>query len=180
MFRAVKGLQKGYDREEVDQFFTHARQLYEQAPGEALNSDDVRSAGFSLVRGGYATAAVDAALDRLESAYVARSRSEFVSRHGQKAWMDHLGDQARTLYGRLGREDGERFAPPAGRRLGYSAAEVDETCQRLISYFDDGKPLTAAEIRNVTFRAARGRKAYQEDSVDAFCARAVEVLLGVE
>ncbi|MCL2849007.1 MAG: DivIVA domain-containing protein, partial [Micrococcales bacterium] len=34
--------------------------------------------------------------------------------------------------------------------------------------------------RSATFRARRGKNAYDEDSVDAFLARAVDVLLGVE
>ena len=41
-------------------------------------------------------------------------------------------------------------------------------------------PITAAEIRSATFRRARGRDGYAEGPVDAFFARAIEVLLGVE
>lgn len=180
MFRTVGGLRRGYDCDEVDEFFTHARAMYEKGPAGALSATDVRRAGFELVRGGYVTAAVDAALDRLESAFVARARAEHVSQYGQKGWMDHLGEQARTLYGRLGRPDGDRFAPPRTRADGYEPADVDALCHRLIAYFDNGTPLTSAEVRSLTFRGRKGRNAYDEDSVDAFCARAVEVLLGVE
>jgi len=179
MFRTVSRLRRGYDREEVDEFFAHARQLYEKAPGEALNAMDVRRVGFGLVRGGYITSAVDAALDRLEQAFIARARAEFVGRHGQKAWMNRLGERASTLYGRLGRPEGDRFAPPR-RGHGYEPADVDALCRRLVAYFDNGVPLTAAEVRVATFRARRGKNAYDEDSVDAFLARAVDVLLGVE
>jgi DivIVA domain-containing protein len=180
MFRTVGGLRRGYDCDEVDEFFTHARAMYEKGPAGALSATDVRRAGFELVRGGYVTAAVDAALDRLEAAFVARARTEHVAKNGQQSWMDSLGQQARTLYGRLGRPDGDRFAPPRSRKEGYEPADVDAVCHRLIDYFDHGTPLSAAELRTVTFRPRKGRDAYDEDSVDAFCARAVEVLLGVE
>ncbi|GIG27998.1 DivIVA domain-containing protein [Cellulomonas marina] len=180
MFRTVPGLRRGYDPGEVDAFFSHARTVYESGPAGALSGKDVRGAAFELVRGGYSTAAVDAALDRLEAAFVARARAEFVAEHGQTAWMDRLGEQARTLYPRLGRPDGQRFAPPPGRQAGYESADVDALCHRLVDYFDEGVPLTAAELRTATFRARRGRTAYAEGPVDAFLARAVEVLLGVE
>jgi DivIVA domain-containing protein len=180
MFRTVSGLKHGYDPDEVDEFFAHARSVYEQGPAGALSAKDVRGVAFDLVRGGYVTAAVDAALDRLEAAFVSRSRAEFVGQHGQQAWMQRLSEQARTLYGRLGRPDGDRFAPPEGREQGYEPADVDELCRRLVAYFDKGAPLTAAEVRSATFRARKGRNAYAEAPVDTFFARAVEVLLGVE
>jgi DivIVA domain-containing protein len=180
MFRTVSGFRSGYDPNEVDEFFDHARALYEQGPAAALSAKDVRRVGFEMVRGGYATAAVDAALDRLESAFVARARAEHVAQHGQDAWMAQLGEQARTLYGRLGRPDGDRFAPPVGREPGYEPADVDELCHRLVAYFDQGVPLTSGEVRSVTFRRRKGKNAYGEPAVDAFVARAVEVLLGVE
>ncbi len=180
MFRTVSGLRRGYDPDEVDEFFAHARSVYEQGPPQALSGADVRRVAFDLVRGGYVTAAVDAALDRLEAAFVARHRAQFVAERGQDAWMAQLGGQARTLYGRLGRPDGDRFAPPEGRKPGYEPADVDELCHRLVAYFDTGAPLTAAEVRSVTFRRRNGRNGYAEGPVDAFVARAVEVLLGVE
>ena len=99
MFRTVSGVKQGYDPDEVDDFFAHARAVYEQGPAQALASKDVRGVAFDMVRGGYVTAAVDAALDRLEAAFVARSRAEFVATQGQQGWMDHLSEQARTLYG---------------------------------------------------------------------------------
>ncbi len=180
MFRTVPSMRYGYDPDEVDEFFSHARQMYESGPAGALSGKDVRRVSFDMVRGGYVTAAVDAALDRLEAAFVARSRAEFIAARGQTAWLGRLGEQARTLYGRLGRPDGDRFAPPQGRQPGYEPADVDALCRRLIAYFDTGAPLTAAEVRTATFRRRTGRDAYDEASVDAFCGRAVEVLLGVE
>jgi len=180
MFRTVTGMKQGYDPDEVDEFFAHARAVYEKGPAGALASKDVRAVAFDMVRGGYVTSAVDAALDRLEAAFVARSRAEFVAQRGQEAWMARLGEQARTLYGRLGRPDGDRFAPPEGRHQGYEPADVDALCHRLIAYFDKGAPLTAGEVRAATFRRRNGANGYGEPAVDAFFARAIEVLLGVE
>jgi DivIVA domain-containing protein len=180
LFRTVGKLQKGYDPEEVDAFFERARRVYEGDQREPLTSRDVQQTVFELVRGGYSTSSVDAAMDRLERAFVVRQRAEFVAEHGQQAWMEHLAALARTLYGRLTRADGERFAPPPRGQQGYLAEDVDDLCHRLVDYFDNGQSLTSEEVRNTVFRRARGSDAYAEPAVDAFCARAVEVLLGVE
>ncbi len=180
MFRTAGRLRSGYDPDQVDEFFAHARGVYEGKVRDPLSGADVRRAAFDLVRGGYATSSVDAALDRLERAFVVRQRQEFVAAHGQQAWMEHLAAQARTLYGRLSRPDGERFAPAARGEQGYDADDVDDLCHRLVDYFDHGQSLLSDEVRTVTFRRRRGREAYAEAPVDAFCDRAVEVLLGVE
>jgi DivIVA domain-containing protein len=180
MFRTVSRLHAGYDPQEVDEFFDRARQIYEGAAEEPLTGRDVRGTAFDLVRGGYVTGAVDAALDRLEAAFVARAREQFIARNGQTAWMAELADSARTLYGRLTRPDGERFAPAGRGEPAYDPADVDALCRRLVAYFDHGQPLTAQEIRSATFGRRRGAAGYAEGPVDAFCDRAVEVLLGVE
>ena len=180
MFRKVSGLGTGYHTEEVDDFFAHARTVYEQGPAGALTGKDVRTVSFDLVRHGYSTSAVDAALDRLEAAFVARSRADFINERGRQAWLEHLADQARTLYGRLTRPDGERFDRPDGRRAGYDVEQVDELCHRLVAYFDRNQPLTAQELRTAVFDRAKGGRAYDEASVDAFLERAVDVLLAAE
>ena len=180
MFRTVGGLRSGYDPDEVDDFFEHARAVYEKGPASALSGRDVRSVAFDVVRRGYQTSAVDAALDRLEAAFVARARADFVAEQGQQAWMGKLAEQARSLYGRLTRPDGERFAPAHHRAPGYDPDDVDELCARLVAYFDRGAPLTAHEVRSVTFRRQKGHAGYSEASVDAFLDRAIEVLLGAE
>jgi DivIVA domain-containing protein len=180
MFRTVSRLHSGYDPREVDEFFTHARQVYEGTVTDGLTGRDVRSAAFELVRGGYRTAAVDAALDRLEAAFVARAREQFIARHGQAAWMSELAESARTLYGRLTRPDGQRFAPARRGEPAYDRQDVDALCRRLTGYFDRGEPLTSQEVRAATFGRRRGAAGYAEGPVDAFCARAVEVLLGAE
>jgi DivIVA domain-containing protein len=180
MFRTAGRIRSGYDPDQVDDFFAHARRAYEGDATEALSGYDVRRAAFDLVRGGYRPAAVDAALDRLEKAFVTRQRSEFVSTHGQQAWLEHLAAQARTLYGRLARPDGERFERGKRGESSYSVEDVDALCHQLVEYFDHGQPMTSDEVRQATFRRRRGSDGYAEGPVDAFCDRAVEVLLGVE
>lgn len=179
LFKRVSILSRGYDREEVDDFFEHAKSVYEGVSQDEWVVGDVQTATFDMVFGGYRAAEVDAALDRLESAFVAQRRALVVAQAGQQTWNSGLTSQAQTLYGRLARPAGERFRAPHGRRHGYDAAQVDALCERLVDFFDRGEPLTAGTVRAATFKARRGAKAYDEASVDAFLRRAAEVLLGV-
>ena len=113
MFPVAGRMSTGYHREQVEEFFGRARDEYENTPGATpLTEHDVRTVAFDLVRAGYDTAAVDAALDRLEAALVQRRRDAYIAEHGQQAWMDQVADLATSLYPRLVRPAGERFAPP--------------------------------------------------------------------
>lgn len=178
LFPTVGRWASGYDREEVEEFFERAKAAYENGEIE-MSSEDVRTAAFDLVRHGYDPAAVDAALDRLEAAFIQRDRSEFVATHSQDAWMEQVAERATTLYPRLVRPRGERFAPPE-RGRGYQREAVDDALDRLVAYFDEGAELTAAEVRSVTFPSAPRSRAYAEGPVDAFLDRAIDILLAVE
>ncbi|MEE6280314.1 DivIVA domain-containing protein [Georgenia sunbinii] len=179
LFPAAGRMSTGYDREQVDAFFARARADYEGGTAEPLTEHDVRSVAFDLVRAGYSTVAVDAALDRLEAALVQRRRDSFIGGQGQQAWMDKVADLATTLYPRLVRPAGERFAPPESGK-GYQREAVDAVMDRLIGYFDADADLSAAELRAAIFPSARAANAYAEGPVDAYLDRAVEVLLAVE
>ncbi|WP_123917669.1 DivIVA domain-containing protein [Georgenia muralis] len=192
MFPPAGRMRTGYDRAEVEEFFTRARAAYESGePGgpdaaataslssTGFDEKDVRAAAFTLVRDGYSAAAVDAALDRLESAFVQRRRTAFIAAQGESAWMDHIADRATTLYPRLLRPAGERFRSPESGH-GYDRDAVDALLERLVAYFDDGGELTSAELRTATFPRARAPRAYHEGTVDAYLDRAVEVLVAVE
>lgn len=179
-FSTVPGMKSGYDPQQVDEFLDHARAVYEGSADGTLTSADIHGWSFDLVRGGYATSEVDAALDRLEGAFVAKARADFIAANGQQAWMAQLAESARTLYGRLSRPDGERFRPGRRGQYSYDRDDVDALCTRLVAYFDRSEPITSEEIRTSTFRRRRGSKGYEEAGVDAFLARAIEVLLGVE
>ena len=180
MFKSVSLFQSGYNRNEVDQYFKHAREIYEGISSDRFGADDVQQVSFELVRGGYNTHEVDAALDRLAAAFVARHRADFITKHGSEHWMAALADRAKTLYPRLSRPAGHRFARAEKGQPGYNVNEVDTLCDKLIGYFDQREHLTAAQLRGTTFSHAAGNSGYAEGPVDAFLARAVEVLLGVE
>ncbi|PFG19325.1 cell division protein DivIVA [Serinibacter salmoneus] len=182
LFPRVSGMTRGYDTQQVNAFIAAARAQYENredAPQERIDANAIRATSFDLVRGGYQPAVVDAALDRLESAFVAAARTEFIREHGQDAWMSRVVERATELYGRLTRPAGEKFAPPEHGR-GYAADEVDELMAKLTAYFDHGTPLSAAAVRTATFSSAPRSRAYAEGPVDAFLDHAVDVLMSVE
>ncbi|MEJ5945336.1 DivIVA domain-containing protein [Pseudokineococcus basanitobsidens] len=203
-FPRVGRLSRGYDAAQVDDFFAAARQAYERLggrpPGEGddvpgggvrssgvpaaragsaldLTSEEVRSTCFDLHRHGYDVVAVDAALARLEDAVARHERELSVARRGRDAYLEDLAARARTVTGRLRRRRGERAARASGLHRGYHVGEVDDLCDRLRGYFDDGDALAVDEVRGAVFRARRGRRAYAEAPVDALLARAVEVMV---
>lgn len=179
-FPSVVFLHRGYEPEGVDEFFQRARRAYEGGvPAEQFSAEQVRRASFKLRHGGYDTDSVDAALNRLEAAFVQRDRANHVAVNGEAAWFKRVADRATTLYPRLLRPRGERFASPPGGRRGYKASEVDDLLDRLADFFDDKADLTAEQVRKAEFSAAKGEDAYREGPVDAYLGRAVEILLAV-
>jgi len=171
----------GYAVRQVDDFFAQARAVYERPVLEEsqMSALDVRRAAFDLKRGGYATRAVDEALDRLEVAFATRAREQFVRTHGHDAWMRVLAERAQVLYPRLRRPRGERFAHPTGLLgKGYNAAQVDAMLERLTAFFDTGAPLSPEELRAALFTRSGGKKAYSERVVDVYLARAADILQG--
>ena len=177
-FPTTNVFRQGYDPQQVDAFFAEAREAYEGAQLDgSFGSNDMRNAVFSLRRGGYDPEAVDGALVRLEEEFSKREREHFVAEYGKAKWDEMIGDRAVTLYPRLLRPNGQRFSHPEGAfALGYDSVAVDNLLMRLTNYFDNGAPLTAAEVRAAQFKRGRGKKAYREDQVDAYLARAVEIL----
>lgn len=180
LFPRVSIFRQGYDPQWVDTFFQEARSAYEGGvPTEAFSADDVRKASFPLVRGGYASRAVDSALSRLENAFVQRDRVDFIAVNTEADWFAKVTEEATVLYPRLLRPAGERFSHPAKRGVGYKAEQVDALMDRLTAYFDDQGALTADEVRHAVFASARGSKAYDEAQVDAYLSKAIHILLAV-
>lgn len=178
MFPKAGLMRRGYRAEQVDHYFATAHEIYDAGEVEEMDSEGVRTVAFDIVRGGYQADAVDAALDRLEAAFLQRRRADFVAEHGCQAWMDQVAELATTLYPRLLRPVGERFSP--AERIGYAKQEVDALMDQVAAYFDSQAPLTASQVRGTVFSAARRSRAYDEASVDRYLARVVEVLLSVE
>ncbi|WGW13095.1 DivIVA domain-containing protein [Saxibacter everestensis] len=181
-FPTMSGWKNGYDPDQVDRFFTKARESFERDVPEAddLTAQSVRTVGFDLVRKGYHVAVVDAALDRLEDAFAQRQRDRLIQQRGQDAWMAELSRSAASLRGRLERPDGERFNRAARGEVGYEPADVDALCEKLRGYFNDGVSMSVDESRRAVFRTCKGEKAYDEDQVDAFLDRVVEVMAAVD
>lgn len=178
-FSLESRMKKGYDVEQVNDFFDQARKAFESdSASPHFPASKIRYASFDMMRGGYNTREVDTALDRLENAFLKRERANAVAEYGQDQWNRQLAEKATTLYPRMLRPEGERFAHPKGK--GYKADEVDELVDALAAFFDDGEELSSRDIRKATFRVARGQKAYEEGVVDAYLSRATEILLAVE
>lgn len=181
-FPRMSGWKSGYDPIQVDSFFKRARESFDRAepqPGD-LDARAVRTVGFDLVRKGYHVGVVDAALDRLEDAFAKRSRDRLVSRSGHESWVQELTRAASSLRGRLSRPVAERFNHPPQGDVGYDIQEVDALCDRIDGYFTRGQAMSVDEVRRVLFTVRKGKKAYDEDQVDAFIDRVVEVMASVD
>lgn len=180
LFPTVSKWKRGYAPEEVAGFFTEARDSYENGVSSRdFSSETIRRAAFHLVRGGYDTDAVDAAMGRLEAAFINRDRSEFVDENGEDAWFERIASEATVLYPRLLRPAGERFSHPQDRGKGYDTHEVDALLDRLAAFFDDQERLTEEDVRSAVFKVTRGEDAYVEAQVDAFLGRAIHILTAV-
>ena len=124
LFRRVSGSKRGYDVDEVNEFFARAQAIYEGQSHEVLTPEQVRTASFVQTRGGYDEAAVDGALDRLDAAFTRKERASFIAVHGQQAWLDKIVERATTLYDRLGRPAGEKFTPGERGRPSYDKQQA--------------------------------------------------------
>ncbi|MGC5626751.1 DivIVA domain-containing protein [Georgenia sp. Z1344] len=169
-FARVGRREDGYDTDQVDEFFTRARDV-----DGGIDETAVRQAAFDLVPGGYDPEQVDLALDRLEESHTRRRRQRTVAEGGDDGWRTHVEGLAGTLRPRLERPERERFVRPGS--TGYSASAVDAFLARVEEYLRVGDGLTAEDVRAVTFPPAQGRKAYDESVVDVYLDRVVEVVL---
>ncbi|EPD26933.1 DivIVA domain-containing protein [Actinotignum sp. GS-2025f] len=176
-FKRVGPLTRGYNTEQVDDFLARAKDAYSRGTGD-MDETDVRRAGFSRQRGGYDPARVDAALDRLEAAFIHLKRANTIGARGEQAWLNLAYQDAKSLYPRLLRPAGQRFADAEG--WGYRKSDVDELLDRLARYFDGEETITSEVVRDAIFPESRGKNAYDEAVVDVFLERAVSVLLAVE
>lgn len=186
-FERVGRLHSGYDCEEVDSFLREAKAAYanfshegaeQSADTPAIDETTVRNASFSWSRNGYKPVQVDAALDRLEAAFIQRRRAGVMYTAGEQAWLEQTYNSATTLYPRMLRPEGERFADADGR--GYAKSEVDEFLDRIAAYFDGKANLASKEVRRTHFHSASGADAYDESVVDVYLDRVVSVLMAVE
>lgn len=176
-FPLERGRTPGYDTEQVDSFLARARAAFETADDSDLTSAEVRETAFRLVRHGYQTAAVDAAMGRIEDAFAGREREAALSRAGARAWVGASRKLAQEVLDRLSRPEGERFRTVGLLHFGYRVSDVDAVADRIARYLESGEPLSVEQVRTVAFRMQRG--GYDELQVDAVLDAVVEVMLAV-
>ncbi|KAD3515340.1 DivIVA domain-containing protein [Arthrobacter yangruifuii] len=182
-FERVGRRDYGYNIRQVDEFLTKARDYYNSDSSSAhpVTSTDVRSMAFDPAKGGYEPQAVDAALDRLEDVFAQRERDELISGRGEKAWLLQIGRTSAVLRARLHRKPGERFRRPGKKRVtSYNVEDVDALCDELLGYFERDRPLSVDVVRRAVFREAKGPQGYEENQVDAFLDRVVELMAAVD
>lgn len=177
-FPRVRGRRYGYDVDEVEDFLAIARAAYDdKRTNPGVTAGDIRRTAFSMQRGGYATAAVDAALERLEDAFAARERDRILRKAGERAYYAKARTLAKDIIGRMQRPDKHRFERTGLFVQGYRTKDVDLFAERVRAYFEDGEPLTVEEVRSIAFRP--GRNGYREAQVDLLIDGLVEVMLAV-
>jgi len=145
--------------------------------GATLTAVGIRHTAFAMHKGGYSPEHVDAALERLEDAFAARERDQATRTMGEKAWMADAESTADVLVARLSRAPGHRFARASILAVGYKRVDVDRLANKLVKYFQDGRELTADEVRRAVFRPERG--GYREAQVDTVLDSVVDVMLMV-
>ncbi|MFS0852215.1 DivIVA domain-containing protein [Microbacterium sp. 179-I 3D4 NHS] len=174
-FALTSGRTRGYHRAAVDTFLASAREAFEQ--NGDLTAEDVRTASFPLVKGGYVVAEVDAALSRVEDAFAARERDRAVRSAGAGAWVEQAREDAQVILDHLARPRRRRFARAGVLTFGYRIDEVDHVAGRIVRFLRDGDELTAEQLRSAAFRMQRG--GYREEQVDALLDATIDVILAV-
>lgn len=169
----------GYNIDQVEDFLEEARRAYTADPRQpgVLDADAIRRMAFSMQRGGYATGHVDAALERLEDAFAARQRERALAEAGDAAWYAKARGSAQAILDRLARPAAKRFARVGPLTHGYHVKDVDAFAERLVGYFQHGKPMSVEQVRTVVFRSAR--RGYNETQVDLLLDAVIDVMLAV-
>lgn len=178
-FPRTRNSRRGYDIEQVEDFLEEARRAYAAEPGEpvVIGAEAIRRTAFSLQKGGYSPAHVDAALERLEDAFATRERENARREAGDEAWISEARMRAKEIIDRLGRQERQRFRRASFLSNGYDRKQVDAFADRLAAYFLKGTPMSVDEVRTVAFRPRKG--GYLEAQVDQFLDAVVGVMLAV-
>jgi DivIVA domain-containing protein len=179
-FPRTRRSNRGYSVAEVEDFLQEARTAYTAgATGPAgLDATSIRTIAFTLEKGGYSTAHVDAALERLEDAFATRERERaFAQPGGDAAWYGQARSTAQVILDRIDRDYGKRFSRVGALSVGYNAKDVDAFADRMADYFQKGVPLSVDEVRTVVFRSSKG--GYNETQVDLLLDTVISVMLAV-
>ncbi|MFM6980093.1 MAG: DivIVA domain-containing protein [Micrococcales bacterium] len=162
----------GYDPAEVDALVDQARSIF--ALGDASVADEgfIRNSQFSLVKGGYEIALVDAALDRLDDAFGLQVARSTIRRHGFDASREKLTNWRDTLLARTKRGKNKAFDSAGAFSKGYHRKQVDVALGNIAAHLEGSAKLTTAQLREVKFKPVTG--GYKEAQVDAYLDRAVD------
>ncbi len=171
-FAVVSG--RGYSPKQVDALLDLAKQQYENPNLVLVRASDLRGLRLDLVRGGYATNQVDAALDNLEDHFIAAEVAAFRERFGDQELAKRHSELRDALIPRLNREKTKRFAKVSILARGYDKKKVDELCDQLLAHFDGGSKLRVSDLRRVQFHSKR--LGYSMPQVDSFLDRAIEAI----
>lgn len=169
----------GYNIDQVEDFLEEARRAYTADPRQpgVLNAESIRTMAFAMQRGGYSTSHVDAALERLEDAFAQRERERAFAEVGDAAWYAKARSSAQAILDRLARPATKRFNRVGPLTNGYHVKDVDAFADRLVGYFQHGKPLSVEQVRTVVFRSAK--RGYNETQVDLLLDAVIDVMLAV-
>jgi DivIVA domain-containing protein len=166
--------------DQVEDFLEEARQAYstDAALPTPLTAETIRRTAFTLEKGGYSPAHVDAALERLEEAFSLRERDRaFSTAAGEENWYREARATAQIVLDRLDRPTGQKFSRVGAVSRGYAPKDVDAFADRLVHYFQDGEPLSIEEVRTVVFPTVT--HGYDEAQVDYLLETVVKVMLSV-
>ncbi len=169
----------GYNIDQVEDFLEEARRAYTADRGaqSVLGATAIRHMAFTIQKGGYSTSHVDAALERLEDAFAVRERERALAEAGDAAWYARARSSAQAILDRLARDPGARFSRVGPFTNGYSTKDVDAFAERLINYFQHGKPMSVEQVRTVVFRPKK--RGYREAQVDLLLDAVIDVMLAV-
>ena len=169
----------GYNVDQVEDFLEEARRAYTADPQQlnVLNAETIRTMAFAMQKGGYSTGHVDAALERLEDAFAARERERAFAQAGDAAWYAKARSSAQTILDRLARPEGQRFSRVGLLTTGYDPKDVDAFSDKLVGYFQHGKPMSVEQVRTVVFRSKK--HGYNETQVDLLLDAVIDVMLAV-
>lgn len=179
-FPRTRKSKRGYNVDQVEDFLEDARRAYSTEPGApaVVSAESIRTTAFAMQKGGYSTTHVDAALERLEDAFASRERDQaFAPPGGDAAWYGEARGTAQVVLDRLARPETNRFSRVSIFSRGYNVKQVDAFADRLVDYFQHGKPMSIDEVRLVAFTATR--HGYSESQVDLLLDSVTDVMLAV-
>jgi len=179
-FPRTRKSRRGYSVDQVEDFLEDARRAYSsdvQGPS-VVTAESIRTTAFAMQKGGYSTTHVDAALERLEDAFASRERDRaFAPPGGDAAWYSEARSTAQEILDRLARPEGQRFTRVSVLTRAYNVKQVDAFADRLVDYFQHGKPMSIDQVRQAAFSATR--HGYNESQVDLLLDKVIDVMLAV-